>query len=916
MHTRTVALCLALAAAALTLALAPSDARAQACGGVPPNMLIVQDVSGSMNDTVGSTTKWDAAKAAVKAMTDQYAAGGIRFGLELFADPDQSDNCTATKIHVGCADNNAAAIQAKMNAESPWSNTPLKQALDTAAGYSGLKDATRANYVLLITDGQETCDSDTSACITSVLNLKAANIKTFVVGFGSGVDANVLNSMATDGGTAKSTSPYYYQADNQADLQAALDTIAAIVAAGPCTVPGKLGVCAVGEKECLSGQVNCKQVNFPSAEVCDGKDNDCNGLVDDGIAPRACSTTCGSGTETCSGGAWVGCTAQKPNSCGTCTDTRACTTKCGSGTETCSNGLWINCTAVKPQVETCDGKDNDCDGVIDNGDPGGGGACTVPGQKGECAKGTMHCQGGVLKCVQNKQPTAEICDGFDNDCDGVIDNGLTRPCSTKCGTGIETCVMGKWEGCTAVQPKPEECNGKDDDCDGVIDNGDPGGGKACQVQAGKGACGVGTTHCKNGVIECTPNQTPKPEECNGLDDDCDGVIDNGNPGGGLPCATGKPGICAVGTTNCKNGKIECVPNKQPEAEVCDGIDNNCDGRVDEGVRNACGLCGPVPKEICNGIDDDCNGKIDDGAVCDDPSQTCVNGACVSRCVASECPAGTVCKNGPDGTPYCLSPCSGVSCTAGLKCDPGTGQCIDPCAAVKCAAGTRCMDGACVATDCHESGCPAGQICTGGSCAADPCAGVTCPVSSACSGGQCIPSCAGVSCPIGKSCVDGICKDDPCSYIACPQGKHCELGQCVDDPCATKQCGKGYVCADAKCVDDPCLSVHCANGQVCRDGQCYFDNTPVADGGFLTPDAGGGATDGGGGTVDGGGGPDTGDGTVDQDAGGGGAGKKPNVAGTDTPSGCSCSLADTDAGAGPIFALLGLALAVLVLRRRG
>jgi hypothetical protein len=889
MYRRCTVLLAVIFAAACVMVLSPSPARAQACGGVPPNMLIVQDISGSMDEYISGwsgPTKWDAAVDAVKKVTDKYANGGIRFGLELFADPDQSGNCTAKKIHVGVADNNAAAIQNKMNSESPWSNTPLREALDTANGYSGLKDATRPNYVLLVTDGQETCDSDTSSCVQSVKNLRANNIKTFVVGFGSGVDAGVLNQLAVEGGTAKPQQPYYYQADNQADLEAALDAIAAIVAAGPCTVPGQKGECAIGEKECVNQQVVCKQKNFPSAEVCDGKDNDCDGTVDNGIAPRACSTNCGSGTETCSAGQWVNCTAQKPNACGTCTDKRPCSTACGSGEETCTGGLWLNCTAPKPQNEVCDGKDNDCDKQVDENDPGGGGACTVPGEKGECAKGTMHCQSGVLKCVSNKGPVAEICDGFDNNCDGAIDENLERPCSNKCGTGVETCAAGKWDNCTVKQPTPEQCNGQDDDCDGVADNGDPGGGQGCTPQGGMGACGVGTTKCVGGKIECVANQNPKPEECNGLDDDCDGNIDNGDPGSGLPCASGKPGICAVGHSKCQGGKIECIPDKQPEAEVCDGIDNNCDGRVDEGVRNACGLCGDVPKEECDGKDEDCNGKVDDGAVCDDPAKTCINGECVGRCSANECPQGLVCKD-EAGAYYCLSPCNGVTCDPPEKCDENSGQCYDPCATVKCESGKRCQDGDCVAVDCHESGCAEGMVCVGGDCERDPCATANCPAGSACDKGECVPSCAAVACPIGERCIEGECQADPCSYVGCPDGKHCENGSCVDDPCAQKECGKGYICVEADCVDDPCLTVTCPDGQECRGGECFFDNTPEEDGGFLDPD-GGGETDGGGGGPDVGypAGDDTGlPGDYD---GGEGGGAKPNLAGDEEPPSCSCA----------------------------
>ena len=55
---------------------------------------------------------------------------------------------------------------------------------------------------------------------------------------------------------------------------------------------------------------------------------------------------------------------------------------------------------------------------------------------------------------------------------------------------------------------------------------------------------------------------------------------------------------------------------RPTTEVCDGRDNDCDRRVDEGVTNACGTCGATPAEVCNGRDDDCDGTVDDGDVCE------------------------------------------------------------------------------------------------------------------------------------------------------------------------------------------------------------------------------------------------------------------------------------------------------------
>jgi MYXO-CTERM domain-containing protein len=65
--------------------------------------------------------------------------------------------------------------------------------------------------------------------------------------------------------------------------------------------------------------------------------------------------------------------------------------------------------------------------------------------------------------------SAEICDGMDNDCDGQVDEDLTRGCETACGAGSETCQAGAWVGCDAPQPQAETCDGDDNDCDGEVD---------------------------------------------------------------------------------------------------------------------------------------------------------------------------------------------------------------------------------------------------------------------------------------------------------------------------------------------------------------------------------------------------------------------------------------------------------------
>ncbi|MDC3955673.1 MopE-related protein [Polyangium jinanense] len=110
-----------------------------------------------------------------------------------------------------------------------------------------------------------------------------------------------------------------------------------------------------------------------------------------------------------------------------------------------------------------------------------------------------------------------------------------------------------------------------------------------------GGCGDGgstastSTGGQAGGMGGAGGQTCVPEICNDLDDDCDGSVDEDVPGAGLSCDTALPGVCAAGTSTCKNAAVTCEPNVKPSPEAPDGLDNDCNGQVDDGLSLGNGL---------------------------------------------------------------------------------------------------------------------------------------------------------------------------------------------------------------------------------------------------------------------------------------------------------------------------------------
>jgi hypothetical protein len=169
-------------------------------------------------------------------------------------------------------------------------------------------------------------------------------------------------------------------------------------------------------------------------------------------------------------------------------------------------------------------------------------------------------QGVLSECVGQVLPAAETCNGIDDDCNGVVDDvpsvdadagpldagptvaRLLSEVPIQCMTTLPglcaygrraTCAQGDGgapESCIPIASSlglPEVCNGIDDNCDGIVDNELNNLGRCLTADpALKGECAKGFNVCTKGVLTCESNYTPTADICNGLDDDCDGVVDN------------------------------------------------------------------------------------------------------------------------------------------------------------------------------------------------------------------------------------------------------------------------------------------------------------------------------------------------------------------------------------------------------
>jgi hypothetical protein len=632
-----------------------------------------------------------------------------------------------------------------------------------------------------------------------------------------------------------------------------------------CSAPANF---VVSSTDCNDGAAS---VHPGATEVCNGVDDNCSGVADENVgAGDACNNKNAYGTCTgvlvCNGVAGLSCQGNTPaadvcdgtdNNCNGSTDEGnpggglTCNTGkqgvCGSGTTACTDGGVVCNQDTQPSVEICDAQDNDCNGIIDNNPTGIGVACTT-GNHGICAAGTTVCTaGGQTLCSQNVQPSAESCNGLDDNCDGVTDEGY--------GTGV-ACGMGVCAGGTVVcsadhqsslcstanQATTESCDGKDNNCNGFTDEGGPGSGMSCGTGL-FGVCSAGTTACTSGAIVCNQNIASSAEICDGEDNNCDGAVDNGDPGGGAACNSGKLGACAAGTTACSSGAIICNQNVQPSVESCDGIDNNCNGILDEGNPGggqACatgklGICGAgttacssgavvcnqnaqATSEICDGLDNDCDGAIDSAdASLFQPNCENQTGACsgaikpVSLCSGGAwgvCSAAAYTAHNVDFSSS--ESCDGKdnNCNGSVdESNPGSGQACSTGKLGVCAAGTTsCGSGALV---CNQTVQPSAEVCDG---LDNDCNGA---IDSA-DGGLVRPACANqLGVCVGASKPVSLCSGG--AWAACTAATYTAYSASYN---SSESCdGKDNNCNGVVDEGDPGGGAYCGTGLsgVCADG---------------------------------------------------------------------------------------------------
>ena len=364
--------------------------------------------------------------------------------------------------------------------------------------------------------------------------------------------------------------------------------------------------------------------NFPgNVEICDGQDNDCDASANfessgddgggetdsDGDGSLDCEDceddndeNYPSNVETCDG---------QDNNCDAQVDENA--NDLDSDTFACDDCNDSDPTVYPGATELCDGQDTDCNGQDDFGNVGVAGSETDDDTDGQ-----SECQGDCDDTdVSNFTGNTEICDGADNDCNTLDDAGNPGVAGQEVdGDGDDSLACNDCDdGDSSNEPGGTElCDGQDNDCNGLADAGNA--GVADQENDADGDDSLACDDCD----DTDPlNEPGGVELCDGQDNDCQAGADFTSSTGGEVDGDGDGYLACV---DCDDAEPDSYPLNP---EVCDGLDNDCDGVTPstetdddtDGVSECEGDCDdantlnfPGNTEVCDGTDNDCDSLSD------------------------------------------------------------------------------------------------------------------------------------------------------------------------------------------------------------------------------------------------------------------------------------------------------------------